>query len=92
MKIQTILRASILLLVSVQASAELIYGLGGASSDLMTLDVSTGVSTSLFPSFFHNTSGLAFASPNPIPIPAAVWLFGTALIGFVGMSRRRAVA
>jgi hypothetical protein len=28
----------------------------------------------------------------PVPVPAAVWLFGTALIGFVGMSRRRKVA
>ena len=27
-----------------------------------------------------------------VPIPAAVWLFGTALIGFVGISRRRKVA
>ena len=28
---------------------------------------------------------------NPVPIPAAAWLFGTALIGFIGMSRRRKV-
>lgn len=28
----------------------------------------------------------------PVPVPAAVWLFGTALIGFVGLSRRRKVA
>ena len=28
---------------------------------------------------------------NPVPIPAAIWLFGTALIGFVGMSRRTSV-
>ena len=27
-----------------------------------------------------------------VPVPAAVWLFGSALIGFVGMSRRRKVA
>ncbi len=26
---------------------------------------------------------------NPVPIPAAAWLFGTALVGFVGFSRRR---
>jgi hypothetical protein len=32
-------------------------------------------------------------TPIPsVPVPAAVWLFGTALIGFVGMSRRRKVA
>lgn len=29
---------------------------------------------------------------SPVPIPAAVWLFGTALIGLVGISRRRKVA
>ena len=26
---------------------------------------------------------------SPVPVPAAFWLFGTALIGFVGISRRR---
>lgn len=30
-------------------------------------------------------------SVNPVPVPAAAWLFGTALIGFVGYSRRRKV-
>lgn len=30
-------------------------------------------------------------SPSPVPVPAAVWLFGTALIGFIGFSRRRSV-
>jgi hypothetical protein len=29
---------------------------------------------------------------NPVPVPAAVWLFGTALVGFIGVSRRRKVA
>ncbi|MDH3378061.1 MAG: VPLPA-CTERM sorting domain-containing protein [Gammaproteobacteria bacterium] len=28
---------------------------------------------------------------NPVPVPAAVWLFGTALIGFFGYSRRRKI-
>ena len=27
--------------------------------------------------------------PSPIPIPAAIWLFGTALVGLVGFSKRR---
>jgi hypothetical protein len=29
---------------------------------------------------------------NVIPVPAAFWLFGTALVGFIGFSRRRKVA
>lgn len=29
---------------------------------------------------------------SPVPIPAAVWLFGTALIGLVGFSKRRQAA
>jgi hypothetical protein len=37
-------------------------------------------------------SGFFLYKPSPVPVPAAVWLFGTALIGFVGMSRRRKVA
>ena len=32
------------------------------------------------------------AVPSAVPIPAAAWLFGTALIGFIGFSRRRNVA
>ena len=31
-------------------------------------------------------------APNAVPVPAAVWLFGTALIGLVGFSKRRKVA
>jgi len=35
------------------------------------------------------TASLAVSS---VPVPAAIWLFGTALIGFVGMSRKTVVA
>ena len=34
----------------------------------------------------------AISEVSAVPVPAAVWLFGTALIGFVGMSRRRKIA
>jgi hypothetical protein len=30
-------------------------------------------------------------SISPVPIPAAAWLFGSALLGFVGFARRRSV-
>jgi len=29
---------------------------------------------------------------NPIPVPAAAWLFGSALLGFFGFSRKKANA
>ena len=29
---------------------------------------------------------------NPVPVPAAFWLFGTALVGFIGYSRRRKIS
>ena len=35
---------------------------------------------------------LTITSPNPVPVPAAVWLFGTALIGLVGFGNRRKAA
>jgi hypothetical protein len=31
------------------------------------------------------------SAPSPVPVPAAFWLFGTALIGFIGVSRRTKV-
>jgi hypothetical protein len=30
-------------------------------------------------------------SVSAVPVPAAIWLFGSALVGFVGMSRRTSV-
>jgi hypothetical protein len=32
------------------------------------------------------------ADLNPVPVPATIWLFGTALIGLVGFSKRRKAA
>jgi hypothetical protein len=35
---------------------------------------------------------LNVGSLNPVPVPATIWLFGTALIGLVGFSKRRKAA
>jgi hypothetical protein len=42
--------------------------------------------------FFIDDVSIEVVPPSAVPVPAAVWLFGTALIGFVGMSRRRKIA
>lgn len=39
----------------------------------------------------ESESFISSLTPSPIPVPAAVWLFGTALIGFIGFSRRTSV-
>ena len=38
---------------------------------------------------FDNDSGLVAASVSAVPVPAAVWLFGSGLIGMVGVARRK---
>jgi hypothetical protein len=41
---------------------------------------------------FNDGGSESFVTPpSAIPVPAAFWLFGTALIGFIGMSRRTKV-
>lgn len=37
-------------------------------------------------------TGIATAGPAPVPVPAAVWLFGSGLLGLAGIARRRKAA
>lgn len=41
--------------------------------------------------YAKNTAEYLKATISAVPVPAAVWLFGTALIGFIGLSRRTSV-
>ena len=34
------------------------------------------------------TGGVVLATPAPVPLPAAAWLFGSALLGLAGLARR----
>jgi hypothetical protein len=55
---------------------------------------STGVGGASL-SFLQDTDNLTFdgdISASAVPVPAAIWLFGTALLGFVGMSRKTKVS
>ena len=52
----------------------------------------------VYKTFGSSISGLTdstsyyLANISPVPVPAAGWLFGTALIGFVGLSRKTKVS
>jgi len=61
--------------------ADIIAALNGGNLDV-------GIHVGSFPGGYSESLSL---NPSPVPVPAAVWLFGTALIGFVGMSRRTKV-
>jgi len=51
-----------------------------------TIEVSTGTTTPL-PSSINVANDLEFMSP--VPLPPALYLFGSGLIGLVGMARRK---
>ena len=41
---------------------------------------------------FTDRGGWVYRDLSPVPVPAAVWLFGTALIGLVGFGKRKKAA
>lgn len=58
-------------------------------SDII-LEVPTGAHNPFnFSAAFLGGQVLTDAPPNPVPLPAAVWLFGAALAGLAGFCRRR---
>jgi hypothetical protein len=51
----------------------------------------TAAQTELFTATL-SASGLTFANLTAVPIPAAVWLLGSGLLGFAGVMRRKSTA
>jgi hypothetical protein len=57
---------------------------GDLAYDLMTVKIDFSLSA-------NSAVGLSgFVQQTPVPIPAAVWLFGSGMLGIVGIARRRA--
>lgn len=71
------------------------------SGDLDAFNFSTTLDGNSFDSYFNtfdgfDSNGLAIngtwnstVTLSPVPVPAAVWLFGSGLLGLVGVARRR---
>ena len=50
----------------------------------------TGLPATLFTSNFNNARNGQANAASIVPIPAAVWLFGSGLLGLIGVARRKA--
>ena len=82
--------------VTVTSSAEYLLLKVGQTPDYAIIKLN-GDSSFDFAAYDGTGSGLSHylefgqGMRTAVPVPAAVWLFGTALIGFVGVSRKRKV-
>ena len=70
---------------------------GNGTIDFITLDgpsadgiAGNPMDNGPFPGF--NAAFLGTATPQAVPVPAAVWLFGSGLVGLAGVARRRKAA
>lgn len=71
-----------------------ILALDGDGDGILGNQVTSGAWTGLsgvFEGSFSNlgNNGNNFPTYSPVPVPAAVWLFGTGLVGLIGMARRK---
>jgi len=67
-------------------TANLYYVTGGGG-------IASKVSTTLEGTAYLSASGLVLTgTSSPVPLPAAVWLFGSGLLGLAGVARRKAQA
>lgn len=64
-----------------------LYGLSAADQNLFTtVKISPEMTATL------STSGLSFSQITAVPVPAAVWLLGSGLLGLAGVARRKSAA
>ena len=56
-------------------------------TDLLAGNMYVNIHTEIFPS--GELSGRILEAQAVVPVPAAVWLFGSGLLGLVGMARRK---
>ncbi len=76
------------LLTAAGYSAHIFRGLELTTADSFSLTGATGISFSTTTNS-HVDEMRIITAASPVPVPAAVWLFGSALLGLTGMSRRK---
>jgi hypothetical protein len=80
-------------LIPVGADTELSSSLAAPQGDIYGSPVGLAIASSTpvgFEDFLYGSFGeFTFAAASPVPIPAAVWLFSSGLIGLIGVARRK---
>jgi hypothetical protein len=64
---------------------------GGGACTGNSLGMAAGPFPGQKPQFVGTTADDFPVSGSPVPVPAAVWLFGSGLVGLVGVARRKKV-
>lgn len=76
----------VLFLLALNVNAATIYASNPASgSGITSYDALTGA----YLDNFGNAATALVYIPSSVPIPSSVWLFGSGLIGLVGLARRK---
>ena len=71
--------------------------IGGPSSSAQSISINNIAAGNYYALVTGNPTGssggsytVAMAALTPVPVPASVWLFGSGLLGLVGVTRRKA--
>jgi hypothetical protein len=85
-------------LIPAGADSELNSSLAGPQEDIYDAVIIAAIATSAPPAFTPLPTGdplfgtFTFSAASAVPIPAGIWLFGSGLLGLVGISRRKKAA
>jgi len=63
----------------------------GNGTSTLTHNIQLMGSSILEGSQYSLTANASEGAPNPVPIPAAIWLFGSALAGLMGVTKRKPI-